>query len=250
MVIGHRAIHKFMLFISIFCFGSAGLGQLLEVELMSYFSTSTVFRGALIWPGSSLMAGPGFKLFDGKLKVYGPHVYYTDYLIQGDQFETLLDVGVQYFDDSEPMVKLTSHEKDFRNQRPSTLESFFRLKQKFGWRKLFSLEFSAFREMIRTHGAQIETGLKVPVLPFTSLAFDLGLGDKAMNSYLFGEGADSGLNFGSLGLTVVIPKLPWTGVIISSVKRTWLWQDGNRNADFVRGADIHTTFSSRWIWSF
>jgi len=47
----------------------------------------------------------------------------------------------------------------------------------------------------------------------------------------------------------VIPFVPWDGIIINTLEKTWVLQGANKNADYVRGNTDHLSFNTRWVWN-
>lgn len=213
---------------------------------MMNYQTSTIHRGAQIWPKNSLMLGPGFLFFDRQLKVFGPNIIYS--LFPEKDSSIHIDFGVRYFDDNKPLFYFGHHNEDYRNQRKNSLESYTSFSYNFGFKKKFSIGFSISKELIDYEGLYSELKLGAPIAPFTSLSALLSFAEKSSNQYLYGNTAISGVGYSQLGTTIVIPFVPWDGIIINQLNYSWIIKDTNKNADYIRGNDRHWVFSTRWIW--
>jgi hypothetical protein len=214
---------------------------------MSAFSTQSIYRGAQIWPYPTMMIGPGLLFFDKHLKVFGPSVSYDFFPERESVFK--LEIGARYFNDDRPWIRFNDHEEDYRNQRSDSIDSNIKFSYAFGPKKKFEVGAMVSRELYRFKGTYSEFRLQAPLFPLTKISGKVSVADSRYNKYLYGPTSLSGTGYAALGLTIVIPFVPWDGIIINNFEQSWVTQTTNRNADYVRGNGDHFQFSTRWMWN-
>ncbi len=215
------------------------------VKAMAFYSSQQLFRGAVVWPKPNVFAAP-MLIFYEKVFVAGPNIYFSP-TQRVDFFQWRL--GTQFIDDNRPPLSLGDHEEDFRNQRKSSIETYFRGSFHFGKRGKFKLGTLLAREWKEGNGLHSEFFIGSPFLPFTSLEARVSFSEKAMSQYIHGRSAVSGHGFTSLGINGVMPFVPWDGVILLNFTQFWIAKQVNREADFIRGDSKKSLFSIRIIWN-
>lgn len=230
----------------LFLISTSAFSDTFNINLMGFFQTQNVYRGAQIWPRGSGLIAPGFQFFDRKLSLNGPNLNYA-FFPKDSLFK--FDTGIRYWDDDKPFIELNKGEEDYRNQRDYSLEYYIKSSLSFGWKDKFDFGFYLGRDLVRYRAFYGDIHLKIPVLPFTSIVTKVSLAQGDTNRYLYGPEAVSGIGYGSLTLRFVMPFVPWDGIIINSLEKSWIFKGANKAADYVRGNDDHLTFSTRWIWN-
>ena len=217
----------------------------IRVSLSSFYKNKSVFRGAETWPKPSYFVGPGLIFFD-KWLLRGPGLFYSHFP-RTSSF--LFTAGVSYFDDGEPWPDTSDHKEDYRNQRKSTVEASTKFRYKFGYRNSFYLGVSLYKEIKYHYGhfSELEAGL--PLLPYTGLHLKMGLGDKQANQYIYGPSGVSGEAYRSASVSVVIPHVPWNGIIRAEVNRSWIVQEKNRAGEYVKGKSVNDGGSMMLVWN-
>ena len=213
---------------------------------MGFVQSKSVYKGAETWPKATGLVGIGITLYE-VLSIRGPSVTYHPFS-RKDPWE--LNVGVRYFNDNRPWMDFSNHEEDYRNQRGDSVNSFASLKYKFGLRNKFFFGLSVEKELIEHYGWHTEASAGVPLVPYTSLSGTYSFAGGKSNKYAYGPEAVNGEGFFSLGLKVVFPHLPWPGIAMILADKSWILQDENKNADYVRGHSQNFVLSTRVIWSF
>ncbi len=106
-----------------------------------------------------------------------------------------------------------------------------------------------YQEIKRHFGrfGELEAGL--PLLPYTGLHLKMGVGDTKANKYIYGPSGTSGEAYRSAAISLVIPHVPWNGIIRTEVKRSWIVQDKNRAAEYIKGNSSHDGASMMLIWN-
>lgn len=214
--------------------------------LSTMFMTKSVYRGAEFWPKPMYFVAPSLQFF-GQINVRGPNISWTPFDRKSQHDFTL---GFQIVDDAEPPLTIGDHEEDFRNKRSTAYDLLARYVYKFGYRNKFELGASVSREIYRYKGLFTELLFGAPLLPFTSLRYRLGIGEKSSNEFAYGEGSNGGLAYHALNLTVVFPFLPWKGILINSFERTKIIQGQNRQGNFIRGQDEQNLYRFLMTWTF
>lgn len=235
----------YSLFLLILC--GPTQADLFNISMMAMFNSQSIHRGAQIWPDPSAFAGPGLLFFDKKLKIFGPSLIYDFFPERESQIK--LEAGFRYFEDQRPWIRFKSREEDYRNQRRTSTETNLKFSYAFGYRNKFELGAFIAREIYRFNGHYTELRAQTPLLPFTTLAAKASFADDRFNQYLYGPTSASGIGYHALELKLVIPFVPWDGIIINSLEQSWVSQSQNENADYVRGDGDHLTFTTRWIWN-
>ena len=161
----------------------------------------------------------------------------------------MLSAGISYFSDDEPWPDTSDHEEDYRNQRSSTLEFSSTFRYKFGYRNSFYLGFSYYKEVKRHFGQFIELMAGMPIFPYTSLHLKNGFGDPEANKYIYGPSASKGEGYRSVSISLVIPHVPWNGIIRAQKERTWVGKDQNRKAEYIKEKYINDGMSLMLVWS-
>lgn len=237
---------KIILFLLIFTKNS--YADFFNITAMGFFNTKSVFRGAEFWPYPSMIVAPGFLFFDRHLKVFGPNISYDFFPKRESSFR--LELGLRYINDDEPpFFQFKNHEEDYRNQRKDAIDSSINFAYRFGEKKRYQLGMVLAKEVMRFKGVYSEFNASAPILPLTSLRGRFSIADDRYNKYLYGPESNSGTGFAAIGITIVIPFVPWDGIIINNFEQSWVTQTQNRNANYVRGDGDHFQFSTRWIWN-
>lgn len=235
----------FSFLVSIF-FSNGIQAETIHMSVMAAAQGQSVYRGAPIWPKASALAGPSFTFFE-KLVVRGPNIDFLFYNPRESSLE--IELGIHYFDDNKPLFSFGKHSGDHRNQRKNSLESTFKFRYKFGYKKKFYIGSLLASDHIAYKGFYGEIHGGLPLLPFTSLNVKFSLADRSANQYFYGPESIGGYGHSSLGITFVIPFVPWDGVIINSFEKSWVLRGINQNADYVRGQGIQNVLSTRWIFN-
>lgn len=217
-----------------------------NIDLMFFYQSQSIYRGAQIWPKGSIMAAPGFLFFERKLKIFGPNISYSFFPERDSHFK--MDIGAKLFNDGDPLFSLGKAQLDYKNRRKKSLEAFTKFRYQFGFKNKFFISIFLAREIIEHKGLYSELSAGAPLFPFTSLVGKLSYAEKKTNQYIYGPEGVSGTGFGSLGINLVIPFVPWDGVIINQLTQSWILNKENQNADYIRGDKRQLTFSTRWIW--
>ncbi len=218
-----------------------------NINLMAFISAQTIYKGAQIWPKTTFLVAPGLQFFDRRLHIYGPNISWNFHSSKEDPIK--LTFGGRYWDDDRPLIRPTGGDEDYRNQRSDSLEFYLKGNYSFGWKNKFAVGFYVGRDVIRYESWYSEFNAKVPLLPFTSLVGTISHAEGDTNRYLYGPESISGWGYGALAIRLVIPFVPWDGIIINSLEQSWVLKGANKNADYVRGNGDHLTFSTRWIWN-
>lgn len=217
-----------------------------NIDLMFFYQTQSVYRGAQIWPKGSVMAAPGFLFFDRKLKIYGPNISYTLFPEADSQFK--MDLGARLFNDGDPLFSLGKAQLDHKNRRKKSLETYANFRYQFGFKNKFFINLYLGREVIEHLGLYSQLGIGAPLFPFTSLVGKISFAEKKTNQYLYGPEGVSGTGFGSIGINLVFPFVPWDGIIVNQLTHSWVLIKENQSADYIRSDTRQLTFSTRWIW--
>ncbi len=216
-----------------------------RVTLAGAFSSQRIYRGAITWPKPTVILGPAFIFYE-RLKLAGPALNYSFF----DQAHFLeLKTGFRFYSDGKPWISFSDHREDHRNQRKSSLEANFQIKYKFGPRKKFSISGFLGRDIKEYNGFYSALSLRVPVWFFTSLSGKLGWAEKSTAIYLYGLTAREGFADADLTLNTIFPFVPWKGVAMFYLKRSWILEGENRSANYVVGQAINNTFGFRLIWN-
>ncbi|MFZ9001513.1 MAG: hypothetical protein ACO20H_09430 [Bacteriovoracaceae bacterium] len=237
---------KFILCFLLMAFSTAK-ADVFNINLMAYYTSQTLYKGAQVWPKSSFLAAPGLQFFDRKLSIYGPNISWKFHSSKEDPFK--VTTGARYWDDDRPLIRLAEGDEDYRNQRSSILEYYIKSEYNFGWKNKFGVGVYIGRELVRYKKWYFDFHAKAPILPFTSLVGTISHAQGDTNRYLYGPEAVSGWGYASLGIRFVIPFVPWDGIIINNLDKTWVLQGANKNADYVRSNSDHLSFNTRWVWN-
>lgn len=235
-----------MIFLFSFFSSTALSASKLQLSAMTYLETQKIYRGAQIWEEPNMTAGISMLIFE-RLEWRGPLL---DFHFFDRKDNWVFDLGLRYFSDSSPQIELKKGESDYRNQRGDALDSLINIKYKFGWKNLFAIGTQFYKELIEHKGIYQLLILESPILPFTKLAIQTGVGSKEANQFAYGPSASSGLGHMDLVLKNVILNLPWKGIIINQIGSTKVLGNENKNADYIRGNDQNYFFNTRIIWNF
>ncbi len=216
----------------------------LDIDLGVFFRTRTHLRGAPTWNYPTLMIGPSFTLFE-HYKIRGPGVVYEN---SPKDSQLSWSLGLHGIDDDKPWFTFKDKDEDYRNQRNFALELASSVKYKFGEKKKHFVETKIYRELIEYQSLFCEFSFGLPLLPFTSTEYALAIGEKDTHQYLYGTSAVSGISYHQLSLKVVLPFLPWGGVLINNLSKLWIGEKENRHAELVRGQGDTLSFSSFATW--
>ena len=220
--------------------------DLFNINLMAFYSSQTILRGAQTWPRFFLFTAPGFEFFNRKLSLYGPNIT-SSFFDKKSPFQ--IAMGFKFINDDRPFIRYSNDIGDYRNKRRNALEFFFRSAIQLGIKKKYRLALYMGRDLINYKKFYSELNASMPILPLTSFTGSLSWAQGDANRYLYGPEAVSGYGFGSIGVRTVIPFVPWNGIIINSLENSWVLKGSNRAADYVRGKGEHLTFATRWIWN-
>ena len=216
-----------------------------NIKLMAAYQNQSVYKGAVTWPKASAMVGPMF-VFYKRFFLAGPSFYYAPFDRDNHHY---INSGLRYYDDGEPLIKLSDHEKDYRNERKATLNGHFLYAYNFGFKKKFKIGGKIEKDFTDHKGLHTELNLGAPFLPFTSLGLDIGYGEKSSNQYLYGPSSQSGMSYSAFNLNAVYPFVPWDGVAMINLKRSWVLQGQNKQAYYIRGDHINDQISLRLFWN-
>lgn len=218
----------------------------LDLSAVLIFQSSNVEKGALIWPGASILPGIGITLFD-KLSIQGPRIVWSQFDRESSYH---LNITTKRFDDGAPWIKLSDHKKSYRNLRDPVWESEIEFRYKFGFRKMFYVgaKFAnAWNEYESTY-SELQVGS--PFIPFVQIEAALGFMPNKTAQYYYGPGAESGVSHLKTSVKYVFTKLPWNGIFINQLGYSYIIQSKNQEAFFIRGQKDNIFFSSMLAWSF
>lgn len=240
-----KTIFKIVVLFTLFALSHKVIAKPFGVRVMANYSSQQIYRGAVIWPKPTALAGPMLVFYD---RVYfaGPNLFYSP-TNREDQFRWR--TGLTFFDDDDPPLSFGDHEEDYRNRRKSSAEYYFQASYNFGFRNKFQVGIFASREIKEGFGLHGEVFAASPLLPFTTLQARYSVSEKAMGKYLYGSDGDGGPGYFSLAINAVYPFVPWDGIIMANYARSWVVQGVNKHADFVRGNDQNDVFSLRIFWN-
>tara|TARA_R110000868_G_scaffold379542_2_gene645415 strand:- start:4724 stop:5452 length:729 start_codon:yes stop_codon:yes gene_type:complete len=231
-------------------FGSISFAQdrskAVRVNLGVFYSQRSIYRGALIWDGAILAAGPSFILYDRISVGAGGLSAFKRF----GEFHTVT-IGFSYFDDNEPsgpVLKLSNSVEDYKNQRSATFGSYL----KYDYRNEQYIAFSSelHKDLKRHKGLYSYNKLSTSILPFLTLGIAYGIGDSNNNKYVYGpEGTSGGAHFDYLA-SVMLPILPWQGRLIMSYTYITITKSENIAADYIRGLESNEQISLGAMWSF
>ncbi|MBF0365629.1 MAG: hypothetical protein HQK50_08655 [Oligoflexia bacterium] len=170
-------------FIFVFTFASLGTcfaqdnQRSIRTNLGIFYSTRSVYQGALIWDAPILAAGPSFVFFNtisigqgGLSLFYKFHEYQT------------LTIGLSQFSDNPPgfpVVRLKSSNKDFKNQRASTYGAY--LKYDLRLKQYLSLTLLYQKDIKRHYGDYFNSKLSPSIIPLLAIGAGMGIGDLRNN---------------------------------------------------------------------
>lgn len=215
------------------------------LRVFANYQSAQVYRGALIWPEGSGLAGPGLVFFE-RLYIFGPNIYFSP-TKRGDSFQWRS--GLSFVDDDDPPLSFGDHVEDYRNRRKSSLEAYVTGSYNFGWRKKFRIGGYLGREVKEGLGLHTEAFVGVPFLPFTTLTSRISFSEKGMSRYIYGPESISGFGYSSLNLNAVFPFVPWDGIIMGGWTRSWVLKGINQQADYIRGDSIQDVVYLRLFWN-
>ena len=218
----------------------------ISFSAMGYTQSKRVYRGAVTWPHPTALLGISLELYN-KIFLRGPSVHFS---LNERKHPFQFKVGLRYSTDDKPMISLSNHKEDFRNKRGDSFNIYSSVKYGLGFRNLFYLGAKVIRDLSRYHTSHFVLSAGAPVFPFTSLKIEYGIGSKASNQYAYGTEAVSGEGHFGLGLKIVLVRLPWSGIAFFDFDNTWILQNENRYADYVRGDFKNSKISTRLIWKF
>jgi len=217
----------------------------LRISLSSFYRNKSVFRGAETWPDPSYFVGPSIILYD-RWFIRGPALFYSHF---SKNSPFTLSAGISYLSDDEPWPDTSDHEEDYRNQRSSSLELSTTFRYKFGYRNSFYFGFAYYKEVKRHFGQFVEIMAGMPIFPYTSLHLKSGIGDLEANKYIYGPSSAEGEGYRSVSISLVIPHVPWEGIIRAQMERTWVVKDQNRKAEYIKEKYINDGMSLMLVWS-
>lgn len=220
-------------------------GDLVNINLLLGYSNQMTLKGAPVWSGPVLIAGPAFTFFDNQLQLAGPGLNWNFF---GRESQHQLKTGIRYSDDSRPWIRLDDSKVTYRNSRKSTILYSFEYRYQFGWNNKFHLGVYFEKELKEYKGVYSEVEFSVPVIPFTSLANSLSFAESSSNKYAYGEEAKSGVGYYKLSLNNFFPFTPWKGRIITTLRREVIVSGAARHADLVRGDYKNWVFMTMWFW--
>jgi hypothetical protein len=219
-------------------------GKNVEMDLGVFFRSRSLLRGAPTWQYPSLMFGPNFTFFE-HYKLRGPSLIYE----QAPKDSALSwSLGLQGIDDDKPWISFRKSEETYQNERNFALEAVASAKYRYGERKKHYFELKFHRELIEYEAIFLELAAGLPVLPFTTFEYALALGEKDTHQYLYGTSAVSGISYHQLSLKVVLPFLPWGGVMINNLSQNWIAEGENRAAELMRGHHHALSLSTIATW--
>ena len=243
----YHILNKLKLLVLCLSFFSPTPAKALEFDwdLMAFYETQIVRRGALFWPDPGIFVGPTVTV-NGRLKIRGPQLIYKTFPKESSfQWE----FGTLWINDDGPLIRLTDHEKDFRSSRRQTFEAFTELKYKFGFHNLGHLALMLSRDVKEHSGHYARLKLSIPILPLLIAIGKVSYGDQDMHEYFYGVGGNAGTGFWSTGGRLICP-LPLNGALIGELTYTELFQEENQQASLVQGAYKHTFASARIVLRF
>lgn len=238
---------KAFLFTVCLSFSFLAFGKVKPVSISGAvsFQTNSVYRGALTWNKPSYFFGPGFVFYE-KFSLRGPGLLYSHFK-RKDKY--VFNVGIQTFNDRRPFLSFSSdNEETLKNSRPISLDFNVRAGYKFGFRNFFEIGGEFSREFIEHEGVYVTPYFKAPVAPFVTLKTSLGVGEKSVNRYLYGDSAVSGAGFYELNLQGFIPKVFKKGFVVLSLAYTSVLRDLNRDGALLEGKPDNLNFSARFIY--
>jgi hypothetical protein len=212
-----------------------------QVFLLSNFTSLSTFRGAETWPIPSLLVLPGVSFYErwflrrGLLYKFFPRSYPWE-----------LNASVEIFDDTRPLLPLAYHSPDHRNLRPAVWEFRLEGKYRFGFRNLFSVGSKLAQALTEYKGLYSEIRLEAPIFIFTTASITSSYAAPTTNRYLYGPEGLGGFGYGELSLNSIMPYLGIPGISFAQLKYSWLWQEANRSADYIR--DRHEILRLQWTW--
>lgn len=215
-----------------------------HMTLVAGGSSQFIFRGAPIWTAPAMLIGPGFVFFD-KLELSGPSLAWSFFERQDIKS---LKVGIKYFDDEKPLIRLDDTKRSFRNSRTSSVMAHVEYKYRFGWMDKFHIGALIERELKNYLGLYSLIEFAVPVLPFTSLTLSASFAEKSTNQYIYGRDARSGIGYHEFKLTNMFPFVPWKGRIITSLSHQIVSTGNARHAYLVNGDYKNWQLSSIVMW--
>ena len=227
---------------SLFCYS----GFCLEIKGMGIYSTDSVHRGAIYWPGHVFKLFPTVTFKNKRYNIRGPGFFYKA-LLENPSFD--LDIGGRYFNDNLSLALYKKdHNYDYMNQRSASLEGFVKFKYSFGFRKLFTTQIKIGKDFIDYKGLYAEVGAGMPILPYTKLKGKMSFAQRPTNNYLYGADAVGGLGYGALEVISFLSSKTKKTMYMISMKQYWILKKVNGSADYIRGREQHLIGALRVIF--
>jgi hypothetical protein len=195
-------------------------------------------RGIITYEGYQVVPIYSVSLFRKDLFIAGSALYYNLEIINKIRLLSRLNINATK---DEPLC-ITDEKEEERVRRDKTNEFDLFLQYDFTHSSYIRLEYS--KDLVAHHGEYTALHLRydfkdsgAPTLIQPGLFVSLGQGDKAHNEYLYGAGADSGLNNIEYGFSIISPKAIDNFWPTLKITRFEILGNENRDATFVQKKD-------------
>jgi hypothetical protein len=203
------------------------------------FSSLLVERGALIWPKPIFMPAASLSI--------GEHWQVTRGLRYSDRWENFeFNASIKGSDDNPPLFSFSDRKKTFRNQREGTWSSDGQVTIKFPHN--IRLQFLLEKDLDEHWGCSGWAQFTIGVLPFTSVGYGLGAGDKASSRYFYGPSAQGGITYNEYILQTFFPFLPFKGLLILRYAYSEILKKENQHAEYIRSDDKNHVLFFTALW--
>jgi hypothetical protein len=221
---------------------NANAKKTITVTTGSFYTNQMVYRGALIWPKATIFPLASINFYN-RIQISGLNLS-SNYSLG----PLTLSSGIKYFDDSEPWIKLESHNKDFRNQRKPSFDLYGSLYLRF--MPGGSLLIKIYKELKEHYGTYGYFTIKLPIFPFVSIGYGIGYGDGQNNQYVFGEGSRAGATHQDYYASLFFPFLPGKGRLSVKYNLSRIYFNENHNGSYIKPTDKPNVISAMVSWSF
>ncbi len=217
----------------------------ITTSISAVYCNKQVFRGALIWDKPIVAVFPSFTFYNTiSINQNGLELQYSP--VTNHQ----LTLGFSKFDDSPPpaiVYRVKDGHADHKNQREDTY--FANIKYSVPIAETLTLGIEYSRDLKATNGNYFSSEVIYTVHPLMSFTSGISWGDQKNNRYIYGKGSAAGLGVASVGVSGIIPFLPFGGVLIPSYSFSQIVQQRNVEADYIRGTSSNNTVSVLASWT-
>lgn len=196
------------------------------------FSNKRVEKGALIWDTPFLITAAAIN-YKNKFLLGNGGISYQ--FLNTEKSTFALSYG-QFNDDKARFALLNylgKFEEDYKNERKATTQMTLSYLYRPSRATRINLQWE--KDLNAHHQNYYQISLSKSILPLISLDLTYGYGDQKHNKFMYGDSAQSGPTHLDYGLGVMLPFLPWKGIMRIMYSQSQILQKSAVNGFYIRG---------------